>query len=159
MKGSNVIVQIREANELCGNPSTYAEVNIGDQHQVTKVRPKTNCPLWDEKFTFDVVNGKEIVIVNVCENEFNGGRIVGFSRFELQKLIAPDYFFDDWTLLKNSSDQIVGQIKASIQWITSKVEYFNNLINKVDAEKNEAQAELADKQSKLNNLYGIINIA
>jgi len=155
MTGSVLVVQIREARDLPGIAPTFAEVTFDEQRQATRARPASKSPLWNEKFSFDVVTGKEVLNVSVCSEEFGGRRIFGTCEYLLSSLNGPDYTFDNWAPLKNDREQVVGQIKVSLQWIVSRVEFFNNLINKVDKELSDNQAELTYNENRLEILYGI----
>lgn len=158
MKGSMLVVQVREANDIRGSPSAYVEVFFGEERRVTTMLPPSNRPLWNEKFTFDVITGKENILVNLCKNAFGGREIIGSCQYEIEKLKGPDYVFDDWGPIKNNAGSIVGQIKVSIQWIVSRVDFFNNLIKKLEKDISDNQAELAYDEGRLENIYGIIVI-
>lgn len=149
MQGSILVVQIHEARDLPGALTSYAEVNFGDQRQVTQAKPATNSPLWNEKFSYDVTTGQEEVTISVCSNEFAGGRIIGSCKYTIKSLIPPEYTFEGWLPLKSASDQIVGKVKLSLQWIYSRVEFFTNLTNKVDKQNVDWQNELGFYSQKL----------
>lgn len=154
MHGSILVVQIREAMNLPGMPSCYVEINFQEQIQTTQLRPSTNHPEWNEKFSFDVITGRESLVVNVCSNEFGGRNIIGMCRFGLDNLSPPDYAFDNWLPIINSNSREMGKIKISLQWIISRVEFFNNLLNKIDKEISENQSQLAYNQERLGLLQG-----
>lgn len=148
-----MIVQVKEASDLRGTPSTFVEVFFEQDQKVTQVLAATNRPVWNEKFTFDVNTGKENVLVNLCANEFGGRKVLGSCQYELQKLNPPDYIFDEWTPLRDKSNVTAGQIKISLQWIVSKVEYFGNLMKKLENEISDNEAELQYDEATLEVLY------
>jgi len=155
MSGSVLVVQVREATRLPGAPASFAEVIFDQQHQTTQIKPYQNRALWNEKFSFDVITGKEILIINVCSNEFAGRNIIGTCQFFLNKLQPPEYNFDDWTPLKDQNNKDAGQIKVSLQWIYSRVEFFKNLISKLEAKILENENELKFCESRLSSLHRI----
>ena len=154
MHGSILVVQIHEARDLVGGPTAYAEVIFENQRQATQAKPTSNRPAWNEKFSFDVVTGNEKVVINVCTSEFAGRRILGSCSYDLKALTAPDYTYDNWLALKAKSGQVVGQIKASLQWIISRVDFFNNIINKIEKEIIDSKNELGFYTEKLKILHG-----
>jgi len=155
MHGSILVVQIHEARDLPGTPSVYAEVIFADQRQATQIKPNTNKPFWNEKFSFDVITGTERIVINLCSSEFAGRRVIGSCTYELKSLLSPDYTFDNWLPLKSKEGQIVGQIKFSLQWIVSRVEFFNCVINKIDKQLIDSKNDLGYYTENLNILHGI----
>ncbi len=154
MQGSILVVQIHEARDLPGAPTTYAEVIFEDQRQTTQAKPNTNSPLWNEKFSFDVTTGQEKVVINVCSNEFAGGKIMGACEYLIKNLLPPEYTFDNWLPLKSASGQVIGKVKLSFQWIYSRVEFFSNIINKIEREVVDSKNEFGFYTDKLGTLQG-----
>ncbi len=158
MHGSIFVVHIHEARDLPGTPTVYTEVLFDGQRQATQAKPATNRPVWNERFSFDVVTGKEQVVVNVCSTEFAGRRVLGTCTYELKNLLAPDYTFDDWlelvTPAMGAAQQVMGHIKLSLQWIISRVDFFHSIINKIEKGLTESKNELGYYSEQLNILPG-----
>ena len=155
MHGSVVVVQIREARELPDNISSYAEVTFANQRYSTQVKPSNSQPVWNEKFTFDVVTGREVIGIQVYDSAFAGLRAIGSCEYELSKLLPPEFTFDDWLpLLGPDNKQVVAQAKVCFQWIKSRVLFFENLIGKIEAQLNDYTNELGYHEGLLTSLYG-----
>jgi len=155
MQGSILVVQIHEALDIPGNPATFTELTFAGQKQVTQLKPATNHPTWNEKFSFDVNSPNESLTINLCSNEFAGRGVIGSAVYPLKSLAPPDYVFDNWLSLMQR-DKEVGKIKLSIQWIVSRVEFFQNIINKIEKEIIDSQNELGFYQEKLKQLHGTL---
>jgi len=155
MHGSILVVQIHEARDLQGSPGTYVEILFEEQRQATQAKPAGARPVWNEKFSFDVVTGNEVVVINLCSSEITGRKVIGSASYELKALLAPDYTYDNWLPLKTKIGQVVGQIKVSLQWIISRVEFFNNIINKIEKEIVDSKNELGFYTEKLDILHRI----
>ncbi len=152
MQGSILVVQVKEAHDVPAQPC-YVEVALQDQRQSTQIKPE---PVWNEKFSFDVVTGKEVVIAQLCVNEFAGRKVLGSSSFELVRLLPPEYTFEDWLTMRSEDDkQPFGRIRLSLQWIVSRVEFFTNLISRIDKEIADRRNELGFHEEKLTILQRI----
>jgi len=154
MTGSILVVQIMEAQNLGRVGSVFVELIFDDQKQVTQPKPQ-NGAVWNEKFSFDVTNKEQGVVINLCEE--SGRRVIGSCEYELKDLNPPEYIVDAWINLKGAQDKVVGLLKLSLQWIVSRVEFFNNIIGRIEKQTAELEDELNFYETKLKILQGNIN--
>ena len=80
---------------------------------------------------------------------------MGSISYEIKQLKKPEYIFDDWFPLKGKGEEPIGQIKLTIQWIVSRVDFFTNILNKIDEQITDNNNELGFYKDKLKSLQGI----
>lgn len=153
MNGSILIAHIHEARDLKRTAGYFAEVLFDDQKFSTQLKAATIRPVWNEKFTFDVIKGTETIVFNLY-SDISPKAALATCEFSIAKLLPPEYSFDDWIPLK-SKGAIEGQVKLSLQWIVSRVEYFNNIINKLEREIVEHKNQQAMNEQKLEMMHRI----
>ena len=159
MQGSIVIVQIYEARDLPNAINVYAEVLVGEQSQTTPIRSLTKSPVWNEKYSFDVTTGNEKVTINMRSPDFVGKGIVCTATYTLSELKLLNYALDDWLQLKTPSGQQAGRLKVSLLWIVSRINYYNEIVNRIDDEIRESQNQLnfyTEKQKTLEEPFGFL---
>lgn len=154
MTGSVLVVQIMEARDLITAGSVCVELVFDDQRQITQVKTH-NAAVWNEKFSFDVTNKEQRIVINLCEG--SGRRVAGSCTYALRDLNPPDYAVDSWVPLRAGSEGVVAQLKVSLQWIVSRVEFFNNIISKIERQINESEDELNFYETKLRTLQGTLS--
>eukprot|EP00826_Nyctotherus_ovalis_P040357 TRINITY_DN3975_c0_g1_i11.p1 TRINITY_DN3975_c0_g1~~TRINITY_DN3975_c0_g1_i11.p1 ORF type:complete len:253 (-),score=78.63 TRINITY_DN3975_c0_g1_i11:48-806(-) len=154
MTGSVLVVQIMEARDLARAGSLCVELAFDDQRQITQVKTHS-AAVWNEKFSFDVTNKEQKIVINLCEAA--GKRVIGSCTYALRDLNPPEYTVDSWVPLRATPGGVVGQLKLSLQWIVSRVEFFNNLISKTERQINESEDELNFYETKLRTLQGTLS--
>ena len=148
-----MIVQIFEARDLKLTGSMLVRIDFGDQTQSTQIKYSTNSPVWNEKFNFDVINQNEKIEINLMESS-NEASIGGFN-YELSNLKEPDYTTNTWSPIKRKNGTVVGQLRFSIQWIVSRSKFIENLIEKLNGQIKDMEAQLDFFSTKLNELESI----
>jgi Ca2+-dependent lipid-binding protein len=95
-------------------------------------------PVWDERFTFDIVNGQEELQVFVANKDVYGSNdILGQCFINFQGL-RDQMKHEEWFELKypqtnsRSSNEIMGNIHLVLQWIYCKEKYFESALRRLE---------------------------
>lgn len=139
MVGSILTVHVVEARDLrpmdmSGSSDPYVLLDIEDQLVQSNYRKSTLNPVWNESFTFDITNGNnELKIVIMDKDTFGTDDFQGECYFGLDNL-RDQMKHDVWLDLreKNSDAPTQGRIRLMLQWVYSKVQYFNEYLGKWD---------------------------
>jgi hypothetical protein len=153
MHGSTLVIQICEARELPGTPAAFAEVTFGKDKQMTPVSKPSNNPVWNQKYSFDVETGQESLTIQLRTNDMINNRL-GSCSVPLAQLQGPEFSLDGWLELRNDGPRPVGHLKVSLQWIKSRVAFFDGLIARIDLQLAENQKVATDSAKMLQILYG-----
>lgn len=123
-QNSIVHVVIIEAKSLkpagfVGTSQTYVEASL-DRQQIAKTKAVQGIePIWNEKFTFEVVNPDSqlrFAVFDQLKNDFEGEVIVPLKELKDQNI--HDVWLD---LFEKTGYKGRGQIHVKLQWIHSKV--------------------------------------
>jgi Ca2+-dependent lipid-binding protein len=77
MHGSILTVHVVEARDLKpmdmdGTSDPYVILEIEDQRIETNYKQQTLSPVWNESFTFDIINGREALKITVMDKDTFG---------------------------------------------------------------------------------------
>jgi Ca2+-binding EF-hand superfamily protein len=136
MKGSVLTVNVVKAQNLLpmdigGKSDPYVILSCENQQIETRYISNDLNPVWEETFTFQIQKGTEDLSVIVMDHD-----TLGRHDFEGQVLIPlqsiadqmkHDQFFDLHG--KNPNEPWQGRIHLTLQWIWSKVRYWETLVN------------------------------
>ena len=138
MQGSILTVHVVEARDLKpmdmdGTSDPYVVLEIEDQRIETNYKQQTLSPVWNESFTFDIINGREALKVTVMDKDtFGNDDFEGMCFVSLQGLrdqMKHDSWFD---LTDDQGRQSQGRIRLMLHWVYSRVQYFNEYLSKWD---------------------------
>lgn len=139
MNGSILTVHVVEARDLrpmdmSGSSDPYVILDIEEQQVQTNYRKSTLNPVWNESFTFDITNGNNALRVVIMDKDtFGNDDFQGECHYELDNL-RDQMKHDVWLDLRdrNSDVPTQGRIRLMLQWVYSKVQYFNEYLGKWD---------------------------
>lgn len=138
MHGSILTVHVVEARDLKpmdmdDTSDPYVILEIENQRIETNYKKQTVSPVWNESFTFDIVNGREALKCTVMnkgtlyEGEFEGQCYVSLNG--LRDQMKHDLWFD---LTDENGLQSQGRIRLMLHWVYSRVQYFSEYLSKWD---------------------------
>lgn len=139
MIGSYLTVRIVEARNLKpmndnNTSDPYAVISVEGQKEETKFVESTLNPKWDESFKFDIRNGKDFLEVLVLDrdlyaaDDFQGKLSLNLMDFKDQ--MKTDKWYDLQSTNPNEIWQ--GDIRVEIQWIHSRIKFFEDLLQRLD---------------------------
>lgn len=159
MEGSYLTVKVIEARNLKpmndnNSSDPYAIVSIEGQKEETKFVEATLNPKWDETFKFDVKTGKDNLEILVLDRDFynadnfEGKLVLNLSEFKDQMKV------DKWYDLQstNVSERWQGEIRVEVQWIHSRIKFFDDLLARLDQILDQDQKERLQIEEYLRDL-------
>ena len=146
MEGSYLTVRVIEARNLKpmnddNTSDPYAVISIEGQKEETKFIESTLSPKWDEQFKFDIKTGKDNLEILVLDrdlysaDDFQGKLVLNLHDYKDQ---MKD---DNWHFLNSTvvGERWQGEIRVEVQWIHSRVKFFENLLSRIDTILGEDQ--------------------
>lgn len=133
MVGSVLTVNPYEARDLIsaklsGYASPYVSMSIEGQVQKTEVRESDNNPVWQEIITFDIVSGREPLIVQLFDRAGVGSdSLIGQCEIPLDALVD-QYKHDEWFEIENQKGELTGKVRLILHWIYSKKKFIQDII-------------------------------
>lgn len=138
MHGSILTVHVVEARDLKamdidGTSDPYAILQIEDQRIETSVKSGTLSPVWNESFTFDIMQGKDVLKVTIMDKDrFGGDDFEGMAVINLNTL-RDQMKKDEWfNLVDQAGKPAQGRVRLMLQWVYSRVQYFSEYLSKWD---------------------------
>nr|XP_056700148.1 fer-1-like protein 4 [Euleptes europaea] len=120
-------INIIEAQKLVGvNIDPFVVVRIGDEKRHTATQKSTNCPFYNEYFTFEFHEPREILFHRLIDiSVFHSkkipflGTLIGTFKIDLETVYSqPDHrFYQKWAVLNDPKDTragIKGYVKCNI---------------------------------------------
>jgi hypothetical protein len=166
MKGSVLTVQVIKAQNLLpmdigGKSDPYVILSCENQQIETRYISNDLNPVWDETFTFQIQKGTEDLSVIVMDHDVIGRHdFEGQVEIPLQSIsdqMKHDQFFDLHG--KNPSEPWQGRIHLTLQWVWSKVKYWETLANQwkenIEYDQNDLK-NLQDLLIKLKEPFAFI---
>ncbi len=166
MEGSYLTVRVVEARNLKpmdNNSSSdpYAVLSIEGQKEETQFVESTLNPKWDETFKFEIKTGKDHLEILVLDrdlyaaDDFQGKLTLNIMDFKDQMKI------DQWFQLQSTNAQEVwqGEIRVELQWIHSRIKFFEDLLHRLDqivVEDNKQRNEIEKSLKELRAPFGFL---
>lgn len=166
MDGSYLTVRVIEARNLKpmnedNSSDPYAVISIEGQKEETKFIEATLNPKWDETFKFDIRTGKDPLEILVLDrdlysaDDFEGKLSLNLMDFRDQMKM------DKWYDLQstNPNELWQGEIRVEIQWIHSRVKFFEDLLERLEqilAEDNRKRADVEKSLRELRAPFGFL---
>jgi hypothetical protein len=164
MEGSYLTVRVIEARNLKpmnenNSSDPYAVLSMEGQKEETKFTESTLNPKWDETFKFDVKTAKdplEILILDrdlYSADDFEGKLTLHLMDFKDQMKV------DKWYDLQSTNTNEIwqGEIRVEIQWIHSRVKFFEDLLQRLDQILLEDKRKRTDVEKSLRELRAPFN--
>lgn len=162
MLGSVLTCHVREAKGLkpgskLGSCNPYAVLTCEKQRIETKYIPDEVNPVWDEVFTFQIEHKDAILKIAVFDR--SGDEFLGLVQLPLSS-IDDQLKHDSYYELKGKNEEVKqGKIRLGLQWIWSKVSYFETIISQwessLDMDRQELE-HLQDQLRKLDKPFGLL---
>ena len=166
MPGSILTVHVVEARDLKkmnmdGTTDPSVVMQIEDQKTETNFKKGTLSPVWNESFTFDIVHGRDNLLVVVTDKDhLSTDEMVGQCQISLQDL-RDQMKHDQWCDLTDKNGKAEkGRIRLMLQWVYSKEKYFKEYLEKWDdtLEKDIEEKDMIEKFIKqLENPFGFLD--
>ena len=156
MIGSVLTVHVREAKNLKpmnmrGKSDPYVILTCERQRIETKYIPGEVNPVWDEVFTFQIEKKDSVLKVNIMDrstigsDEFQGQVVIELNSISDQ--LKHDKYFELTT--KDGKAPWQGKIRLGLQWIHSKVKYFETIIQQWEENLDMDRQELEHLKGQL----------
>ena len=159
MEGSYLTVRVIEARNLKpmnddNSSDPYTVLSIEGQKEETKFLDNTINPKWDENFKFDVKTGRDPLEILVLDrnmhvaDDFQGK--VTFNLMDFKDQMKTD----KWYPLQSTNPNEIwqGDIRVEIQWIHSRVKFFEDLLGRLGQILTEDQRKRTDIEKSLKEL-------
>lgn len=158
MVGSILTCHVREAKNLKpmnmrGKSDPYVVLTCERQRIETKYIPGEVNPVWDEVFTFQIERHDSNLKVSIMDHstlgsdEFQGQVVIPLNT------IADQLKHDNFYELKAKDNQPwPGKLRLSLQWVHSKVKYFQTIILQWNESLEMDRQELEYLKSQLQKL-------
>lgn len=135
MVGSVLTCHVRQAKNLKpmnmrGKSDPYAVLTCERQRIETKYIPNEVNPTWDEVFTFQIERHDSSLRVTIMDrstlgsDEFQGSVVIPLA--SLADQLKHDNFYE--LKSKDQKEPWPGKIRLGLQWVYSKVKYFQTII-------------------------------
>lgn len=154
---ATLTVTLLEAKELKpmdynGTSDPYVILELEGKKYTSSYKPATLEPVWNEDFTFQIVNKNGILKVDVYDkdtvgtDDFEGGLQIPIKSFQDQQR------HDDWyDLVLQGNSRGNGSIRLRIQFIWSRYKYFSDNFNKTEMQIMRLQEDI----NELNRYFEI----
>eukprot|EP00343_Euplotes_focardii_P005541 CAMPEP_0205810326 /NCGR_PEP_ID=MMETSP0205-20121125/14507_1 /ASSEMBLY_ACC=CAM_ASM_000278 /TAXON_ID=36767 /ORGANISM="Euplotes focardii, Strain TN1" /LENGTH=321 /DNA_ID=CAMNT_0053088347 /DNA_START=102 /DNA_END=1064 /DNA_ORIENTATION=+ len=166
MEGSYLTVRIIEARNLKpmndnNTSDPYVVVSIEGQKEETQFVEMTLNPKWDETFKFDIKTAKDLLEVLVLDrdlysaDDFQGKMALNLMDFRDQ--MKTDKWYDLQST--NTKDMWQGEIRVEVQWIHSRIKFFEDLLHRLDQiskDDNTQRNEIEKSLKELRAPFGFL---
>ncbi|CAI2365549.1 unnamed protein product [Moneuplotes crassus] len=166
MEGSYLTVRVVEARNLKpmdnnNSSDPYAVVSIEDQKEETQFIESNLNPKWDETFKFEIRTGKHQLVILVLDrdlyaaDDFQGKLTLDIMDFKDQMKV--DKWFDLHST--NPHEPWQGEIRIEIQWIHSRIKFFEDLLHRLDqivVDDNKQRNEVEKSLKELRAPFGFL---
>jgi hypothetical protein len=166
MHGSILTVHVVEARDLKpmdmdGTSDPYVILSIEDQRIETNYKKSTLSPVWNESFTFDIMQGRDqLKIVVMDKDTFGNDDFEGQCTVSLN-MLRDQMKKDEWfQLVDKDGGPFQGRVRLMLQWVYSKVQYFSEYLSKWDE---TLQKDIEEKEhierflKQLENPFGFLD--
>jgi len=157
MVGSVLTATIIEARDLraprlAGSPNPYVVMQAEGQRQASeKINGESN-PVWNEIITFDIMTGKEPLLVQVFDRaDIGKDQMIGECEIPLDVLVD-QYKHDEWLELENEKRQLTGKIRLTLHWIHSRKKFLQDILKIQDMAIEEETQEKQQLEIQLQNM-------
>ena len=166
MEGSYLTVRVVEARNLKpmndnNTSDPYAVISIEGQKEETQFVESTLNPKWDETFKFDVKTAKDPLEILVLDrdlysaDDFQGKLTLNLMDFRDQ--MKTDKWYDLQST--NAKEMWQGEIRVDIQWIHSRIKFFEDLLHRLDQilrDDNKQRNEVEKSLQELRAPFGFL---
>ena len=142
--------------------SPFVELTCEKQIIETDHKPGDPNPMFKEVFTFQIQEGNEDLQVLLKDFKSPGSnRVLGrgyYSLADLRDQMRKDVIVD---LNDPKTEAPIGRIHLELQWIYSKIKYFEDIISQLENELAGNKADLESYQTSIQNLrkpFGVLEV-
>lgn len=133
----------------------YVVIECGNQSSQTQHKEGMKTPIWDESFTFDIVNGKEEIRVSVMDrNMMKQDSVVGVLYIPIQTL-SDQQKVEDWFNLEDPQGgygESNGRIRLQLWWVYSKTKLIEDRIVQTDEDIEKIYSDKSYYTTKVTQL-------
>lgn len=109
-------MELKAGQGMFGKADPYAKMRVGTQEFSTKPNPGGGKnPIWNEEFTFDVANEKEMEIEVLDKETVGNDKFMGRCKVSIMEWIANGRFEGDLDL-QDKSNKPVGRITVAVKF-------------------------------------------